>query len=136
MNAEIERAFVAALGPVLAPVAVVCGFTAEEFGQDDGGVIVDAGQQSEIPVGPLVRQTVSFRVDMPGLGAADVRAESAALISALIEWLRDRTGVHGAWVSDSVTLLPGYHISGTETHAEEDRLVASVEIIAGFHLTS
>lgn len=132
MNSEIERAFAAALAPVLDPTPVMPGLSGEIL-PEDGVVIVDASGNAESPVRGLWRVPVVFCVDLPGLVEGQDQAEkSRELKGSILAWLRDPAAVLSAFSSDQIGLLPGFQISTTRHRFEDDRLVSEIEITAGF----
>lgn len=133
MNSEIERAFVAALTPVMAPWPVCPGLSSEFYAGDAGGIVVDASAQNEGPVNALWRLPIVFRVELPALiEGEDQAATMRAVTAVLCVWLKNRAAVQSAFISDVVQLIPGYHMSGTRHTTEGDRIIAEIEITAGF----
>lgn len=134
MNSEIERAFVAALTPVLTPLSVVPGLSSEIDPPDTARLIVDASADNESPVATLWRLPLTFRLDFPALvETGNPEAEIRVALSTLLIWLQDHDGVMEAFVSEQIALLPGWHLGTTRDRSEGDRLIVEVEVILGLH---
>lgn len=132
MNSEIERAFVDALAPMMAPILVVMR-TATTLLEDGMGCVVVEAKDLEHPAGKFWRGTVAFTVDFPALaGADDQMPQVRAALALVVAWLEDRETVLSGWDSAAVSLLPGWHMGRMEAAHGGDRVTASVEITAGF----
>lgn len=132
MNSEIERAFVAALTPVMAPLLVVPGLTADIDPPDTARLIVDASADNDSPVATLWRLPLIFRLEFPaltetGTPEADLRAAGAVLLT----WLQAPVEVSAAFTSDVLTLLPAFHIAAGRLLNEGDRLQSELSVTIG-----
>jgi hypothetical protein len=134
MNPEIERAFCTALeGVEIAGVSAVYGSLTSETMPQTAFLIVDASSENQSPVATLWRLPVIFRLDFPALvDEADQAPALRASLAALLTWLQAKAEVVSAFESDSLALLPGFHISTSRMRVEDDRLIAEIEILAGF----
>lgn len=132
MNGEIERAFVAALEPIMDPLPVVARTTTTLLEDGSGCVIVEA-KDLERPAGRFWRGTVVFTVDVPALAEADDQMPMVrANVDLVVSWLEDKALVLAGYESSVIELLPGWHIGRTGQESGEDRVTAWVEITAGF----
>jgi len=132
MNSEIERAFVAALLPVMDPLEVFSGLSAELVLPDIARLIVDATADNESPVSTLWRMPLNVRLDFPALQeGGNPEGDLRAAMSTLLLWFQDQSAVLAAFSSTEVALIPGWYVGHVRTRTEADRLIAELEVTIG-----